>query len=155
MTPRILTLAAAFALAACAPKLIPNTQVEDTRDNRAVYEVLRAYVVGLQTKDASAVLALVSPDYFDNAGTPLPTDDMDRAAVERSLATDLAKVDSLRLEMGVKRIDVKGDTASAELFYDGYYRVVTKEGPVPKRESDLHQMKLRRHGQTWLITSGL
>ena len=40
MTPRILTLAAAFALAACAPKLIPNTQVEDTRDNRAVYEVL-------------------------------------------------------------------------------------------------------------------
>lgn len=155
MTLRTLTLAAAFTLAACAPKLIPSTQIEDTRDNRAVYEVLRRYVVGLQTKDSAAILALVSPDYFDNAGTPLPADDMDRAAVEKSLAEDLSKVDSLRLEMGVKRIDVKGDDATAELFYDGYYRIVTKEGPIPKRESDLNQMKLRRHGEAWLITSGL
>lgn len=155
MTLRPIALAAALVLAACAPSLIPGTQVKDSRANREVYEVIRAYAVAMQTRDAAGVLALVAPDYFDGAGTPAPDDDLDRAGLERVLAADLAKIDSLKLEIGVKRIEVEGAQARAELYYDGYFRVLTANGAVPKRQSDLHQMMLRKIGKDWKITSGL
>jgi len=116
---------------------------------------VRAYAEALQKKDAAAVLALVAPDFYDTAGTPGPEDDLDRAGLERTLAADLARIDSLRVDVGVKRIEVNGDQAFAELFYETYFRVATPNGPVPRRESDLHLMKLRRVGTAWLITSGL
>jgi ketosteroid isomerase-like protein len=155
MTSRLLAVLSALALAACTPSLIPGTEVQDSRDNRAVYEVIRSYAEAMQKKDAPAVLALVAPDYFDGAGTPTADDDLDRAGLERVLAADLAKVDSLKLEIGVKKIEVAGDRAQAHMFYDGYYRVVTPGGAVPKRTSDLHLMQLRKIGKDWKIVSGI
>jgi ketosteroid isomerase-like protein len=146
---------AALALAGCTPALIPGTPVTDTTDNRAVYGVVRAYATALQAKDAAAVLALVAPDYFDNAGTPSPDDDLDRAALEKALPADLARVDSVKVEVGVKKIEVTGDTATADLYYDAYFRVVTANGPVARRDNDLHQMRLKRVGKDWKIVSGL
>lgn len=155
MTPRALALAAACSLAACSPSLIPGTAVKDTKANREVYGVIRAYAEAMQKRDAAAVLALVAPDYFDAAGTPAPEDDLDRAGLERALEGDFAKVDSLKLEIGVKQIEVKEDRAMAHLFYDGYFRVLTPGGPVPKRNSDLHLLQLRKVGPDWKITAGL
>lgn len=155
MTLRHLAALAALTLAACSPSLIPGTTVRSTRENREVYGVIRAYAEALQKKDAAAVLALVAPDYFDNGGTPAPDDDLDRAGLERSLAADLAKVDSLKIEMGVRKIEVTDEVAQAELFYDNYFRVVTPAGPVPRRESDLHRMTFKKIGKAWMITSGL
>jgi len=156
MNLRSVLVALALApLAACAPRLLPGTSIQDTSETRPVYEVIRAYGDAMQKKDTAAVLALVAPDYFDSAGTPGPEDDMDRAALERSMATDLAKVDSFKLDLGVKKIEVRGAEAFAEIFYDGYFRVVTAGGAVPKRESDLHRMQFRKVGKDWKIASGL
>jgi ketosteroid isomerase-like protein len=150
---RLLPLVA--LLAACTPSLIAGTQVPDTKANREVYGVIRAYAEAMQRRDAKAVLELVAPDYFDTAGTPDPGDDIDRAQLEKALPADLAKVDSMRFELGVKRIEVKEAEASAEVFYDTYYRVTTPVGPIPRRESDLHLMRFRRVAGAWKIASGL
>jgi hypothetical protein len=147
---------AAFAVAlACAPRLIPGTDIEDTAKNRGVYDAIEAYRVAMEKRDAGAVLALVAPDYFDDAGTPDPSDDMDRARLEQALPADLAKLDSLKLSLTVRKIEVKDDTALADVLYDSYYRVVTPAGPVPKRESDVHRMRFRKVDGAWKITSGL
>jgi ketosteroid isomerase-like protein len=156
MTLRSVLVAAALAsLAACAPRLLPGTSIKDSSETRPVYEVIRAYGDAMQKRDAAAVLALVAPDYLDSAGTPGPEDDLDRAALERTLATDFAKIDALKLDLGVKKIEVRGVEAFAEIFYDGYFRVMTAGGAVPKRESDLHRMQFRKIGADWKITSGL
>ncbi len=155
MTLRHLAALAALTLAACSPSLIPGTTVKSTRENREVYGVIRAYAEALQKKDAAAVLALVAPDYFDNGGTPAPDDDLDRAGLERSLAGDLAKVDSLKIEMGVRKIEVTDEVAQAELFYDNYFRVVTPGGAAPKRQSDLSRMVFKKVDKAWMIVSGL
>lgn len=157
MTSRLLAVLALAALSACMPSLIPGTQVEDTIPNRAIYGVMRSYAEALQRKDFQAVLDLAADDYFDTSGTPAPEDDLDRAGLEKALAADFKSVDSLRVEIGVKRIDVTpdGDRATAQLFYDGSFRVLTPTGPVAKRSSDLHLMQFRRVGATWKITAGL
>jgi len=150
-----LAAAALIPLAACAPRLLPGTAIEDTSSTRPVYEVIRAYGDAMQRKDAAAVLALVAPDYYDTAGTPGPEDDLDRAGLERALAADLGRIDSLKLDLGVKKIEVTGAEAFAEIYYDGYFRVVTAGGAVPKRESDLHRMQFKKIGKDWKIASGL
>lgn len=153
MTRRILLLA--LAATACAPSLIPGTDVKDTSDNRAVYQTIQAYREAMDRRDAAAVLALAAPDYFDNSGTPQPEDDVDRAILAERLPQDLAKVDAVRLELTVRKVEVKGDRAEAEVFYDGWYRVKTPTGVVPRRDSDIHRMRLRKVDGRWLFTSGL
>jgi hypothetical protein len=153
MTRHLLLLA--FATAACAPSLIPGTQVEDTRENRAVYQVIQTYREAMDRRDAAAVLALVAPDYFDTGGTPAPEDDVNRPLLEERLPQDLARLDAVKLDLGVRKIEVKGDRADVEIFYDGWYRVKTPGGAVPRRDSDVHRMRLRKVEGRWLFTSGL
>lgn len=156
MTPRAALVALlALAALACTPRRIPGTEVRDTADNRAIYEVVKSYREALEKKDANAILALVAPDYFDNAGTPDPSDDLDRAKLEQTLPQDLQRTEGLKVDFTVRAIEVKGDKAQIELFYDEYYRVKTPGGEVPRRDSDVHRMTLERIAGAWKIASGL
>jgi hypothetical protein len=146
---------AVVALAACAAHRIPGTDITDSVDNRAIYAVVQGYAEALQRKDAAALLALASPDYFDNAGTADPADDLDFARLEQTLPADLARLESLRVEVQIRKITVEKDVAVAELWSDGWYRNQTPQGIVPRRDQDLHRMRLVRRDGAWKIVSGL
>jgi ketosteroid isomerase-like protein len=154
MKTHVLAILLALA-AACAPRLLPGTQVEETPDTRAIYDVVGQWVKAMNDRDAAGVLALVSPDYFDDAGTPDPTDDLDRAALEKAVTGDLGRVEGSKLAVTIRRIDVAGDAATAELYYDSYYRVTTPAGAVPRRDSEVYQLELAKAGGAWKITGGL
>jgi ketosteroid isomerase-like protein len=156
MTIRPVLLALALLVAAgCSPRRIPGTEIEATRDTEAIYEVVRAYQQAMEKRDADAVLALVAPTYFDGAGTPDPGDDLDRGRLETTVREDLARAEGIRMEFTVRKIEVKGDEAFAEVFYDSYYRVQTPAGAIPRRDSDVHRLQLRRLQGAWKIASGL
>ncbi len=152
------TLAASLAvlsLAACGPKRIPGTSIRDTPDTRALVALVDQYRAAAERRDAASVLALVSPKYFDDAGTPDPADDIDAAQLRQRLAEDYAKVAALRLDIGVKAVDVDGDKAQAIMFYEQHYRIATRSGEVAKVSSDEHRMTFAREAGGWKVTSGL
>ncbi len=156
MTLRTALLAlATLAAVGCSPPHIPGTDIKSTPDSRAVYDVVQAYRQAMEKRDAAAVLALVAPTYFDTAGTADPSDDLDRAKLEASLPQDLARAEGVKVDFTIRKIDVQGDQAQAELFYDSYYRVQTPSGAIPRRDSDVHRMKLQRIEGAWKIVSGL
>jgi hypothetical protein len=155
MTTRQALLALALVSAACSPRRIPGTEIEATRDNEAIAGVVQAYRDAMEKRDADAVLALVAPTYYDAAGTPDPTDDLDRGRLEATLREDLAKAEGVRMEFTLRKIEVKGEEAFAEVFYDSYYRVQTPAGAIPRRDSDVHRLQLKRLGGAWKIASGL
>jgi ketosteroid isomerase-like protein len=159
MTNRLaLPLAAPLALllaAACTPARIPGTDIADTRENRAVYGVVDEYVKAMNKRDADAVLALVAPDYFDDAGTPDPGDDLDRERLEKVLKQDLGRVETEKLSVSLRKIEVQDAAAFAEIFYDNYYRVQTPAGPIPRRDSDVHRIRLKKIDGKWKIAAGL
>jgi hypothetical protein len=155
MTLRTLASASVLLLAACAGRQIPGTSVADTEENRSVHAVVAAYADALQRKDAAALLALASPEYFDNAGTADPGDDMDFARLEQTLPADLGKLESLRIQVELRGITVEGDAAVAELWTDGWYRIQTPQGVVPRRDQDLHRMRLVRRDGAWKIVAGM
>lgn len=141
--------------AACSPKRIPGTEIEDTRENRAVYAVIEDYVTAMNKRDAAGVLTQVAPDYFDNAGTPEPVDDLDRERLEQAIVADLARVEAAKLSVTFRKIEVQDDTAFAEIFYDNYYRVQTPAGAMPRRDTDVHRIRLKKVGGLWKIVGGL
>jgi len=144
----------ALALA-CAAHRIPGTQIPDNSDTRAVVAAIEAYRQAAERRDASAVLALVSQKYFDNAGTPDPSDDVDYGRLRARLAEDYRKTTALRLDIDVKQIDIDGNKATAYVFYEEYYRIATPAGEVAKQASDAHRMQLLREGNAWHFVSGL
>lgn len=138
----------------CAPRLLPNSDIRDTPDTRAIAALLETYRQAMEAGDAKAVLALVSPRYLDNAGTPDPADDVDQAGLAAQLA-ELSKVTSLRLQLTLRRVDVKGDQGEAEVYFDQWYKVTTPAGAVPRHDADVHRMALRKLGGAWKFESGL
>jgi ketosteroid isomerase-like protein len=146
---------AALLGAACSPARIPGTDIADTRENRAVYDVIDEYVRAMNKRDADAVLALVAPDYFDDAGTPEARDDLDRAGLEKAIRQDLGRVESEKLAVSLRRIEVQDGAGFAEIFYDNYYRVQTPVGPVPRRDTDVHRIRLKKVDGKWKIAAGL
>jgi len=144
-----------LALAACAPKRIPGTDIRDTADTRAVVATIDEYRQAAERRDAKTVLALVSPKYYDNAGTSDPGDDIDQEQLRKRLVEDYARLNAVRLDIAVKKIDVDGDRATAYVFYDERYRIQTKSGEVAKQASDTHRMQLVRENGAWHFLSGL
>jgi ketosteroid isomerase-like protein len=154
MRPARLALAL-LAVLACAPPRIPDTTILDTPDTRAVLKVVESYAAALQRRDATALLALVAPTYFDDAGTTDPADDLDHASLAAALPGDLARLQGLRIEIVVRALDVSGDTAVAEVFSDTSYRVAVTDGTVPRRDTDVHRMRFVRAQGIWKIETGL
>jgi hypothetical protein len=149
------TFALAAALAGCGTRRIAGTDIPDNRDTRAIVGVIDEYRKAVEARNAEAVLALVSPAYFDDAGTPDPADDLDRDQLARALPRHFQQLTAVRLGIGVKEVDVKGDAATANVFYDGHYRVATAGGEAAKSASDVAQMRFVRENDRWFITSGL
>jgi len=147
--------AVVIGLAACGTKRIPGTEIRDTSDTRAIVSVIDQYRTAAERRDAEAVLSLVSAQYFDDAGTPDPADDQDYQQLLQRLPDDYAKLAAVRLGMGVKAIDVADDTATADIFFDGHWRIATESGEVAKQSSDVNRMKLVRENGVWKIASGL
>lgn len=138
----------------CAPRYLQGTEIRDTPDTRAVANALEAYRQAMEKRDPQEVMALVAPGYFDNSGTTDPADDVDRAGLEQRLG-ELSSVTALRLQLTVRDIQVKGDKAEAEVFFDQFYRVATPNGPVARHDADVHRMTLQKLGGAWKFTSGL
>ena len=153
MTTRHLLLAAALCLA-CAPRMLPGTDIKETEDARAIAGLLESYRQAMEQGDAKTVLDMAAPDYLDNSGTPNPSDDVDRDALATRLQ-ELSKVSSLRLQLTIRRIDVQGTSAHADVFFDQWYKVVTPAGSVPRHDSDVHQMVFEKVGGVWKFKSGL
>jgi hypothetical protein len=153
MKSRLLVPLLGLALA-CAPRLLPNSDIKDTPDTRAIATLLETYRQAMEAGDAKAVLALVSPRYLDSAGTPDPSDDVDLAGLSAQLA-ELSKVTSLRLQVTLRRVEVKGEQAEAEVYFDQWYKVTTAAGPIPRHDADVHRMALRKLAGTWKFESGL
>ena len=149
------TVLVVLTLGACGGKRIAGTEISDTPDTRAIVALIDQYRQAAERRDADAVLALVSPTYFDDAGTPDPRDDLDYEQLKNVLPAHYRQLTAIRLGIGVREIDVKGDRATANVFYDGHYRVATVSGESAKSASDVAQMRFVREQGVWKIAGGL
>ena len=147
--------AAAVGAGACAHKTIPRTAIEDTEENREIYRLVQAYEQALESLDADAVLALVSPNFYENNGNTDDADDYDFYGLKDNLAEDFRRTRTLQLDLRVDAIEVKEDEAFAELFYRIRAQNEYPSGLKWETGSDRTRLQLERIDGKWLIVAGL
>ena len=154
MKLRLFPLLATLALAACAPRLIPGTDIVDNQESRAILDVMQQYRAALEGRNANKILELASEQYKDNSGTADPADDLDYATLRRVLPQRMEKLEDVSVDMNVRKITVDRDVANVIYYFNIRYRMPKYTGK-PQSEGDLQQMWLKKVGGQWKIVSGL
>jgi hypothetical protein len=155
---RSLLLLALVASVACAPKNIPGTELQDTPDTRALLMLMERFRSSLEAKDVKGLAALTAPTVQDEGGPPDPEDDLDSRHLEEQLRRRFARLQDIRVQLDVRKIEVdeKQNLAKVIYYYTVTYRPMAQGGKA-ERDSDLKQMVFVRPGlkEEWQIASGI
>lgn len=134
--------------AGCAAKMIPNTRIQDTPDNREILILVSQYRDAYQARDAHAIAELASDRYLDKRAG------ISKSVLENSLQEDFDRVRELQLEINVHRITVEGDRAQLDYFYSTSYLLKTPDATWETKTDD-KRMELERDSDGWKVVNGL
>lgn len=153
----LLPLSLCAVLAACGPGYLDVAQkVPATAENKAVYEVLKAYHQAVEERDIEALKSLISPQFHENGGTTDdPSDDYGYDKLISRLVMLRDNVKKLHLQIQLREIEIKGDDAAAEVHFVG--TALLTEGGVDNYRTwdDVNRLKMKREDGQWHIISGL
>jgi|HubBroStandDraft_4_1064222.scaffolds.fasta_scaffold30656_2 hypothetical protein len=152
----LVAVVAALASTACSKLYIPNTDVEDTSDNRKVVSFCEKYRHALEDKDVGALLKLMSPSYFEDGGNTKNEDDADFDKIREFLTGDFMKTTGIRYEIRYRRITF---TERAHVYIDYTYAAAWKL-PGVKAEEWHHtvadnRLDLVPDGESFKIVGGM
>lgn len=126
----LLALALASGSVACSKALIPNTDVEDTGENRTVIFFCERYRKDLEDRNVADLLKMMSPAYFDTGGTSKSGDDSDFDRMREFLTGDFLKTTGIRYEIRYRRVTF---TEHGHIFVDYTYAAAWK---IPGAKAD-------------------
>ncbi len=151
---RFVVSAVVLVLGACMPPLIPGTEIPKTKDTEAIIALVEKYRQALEKEDIDALMSLVSESYRDTGGTPTPDDDLDYRKLREILPDRLSNLADVKVDIEIRRIDVKGDTAEVIFRFDSHYKMPAYKSQA-QTDSDLDRMVVAKVGGVWKIVSGL
>lgn len=147
----------AIALCACTAKKIPGTDIDDTGETRLILDVMTKYRTALEARNSEAIIKLFDPAFRDDGGSSTPDDDLDFASAPAKLPARLQKLDDVRLDITVRKVefDEREENVKVTYTYSMSFRTPQFSSKT-QTETDIKQMYLRRAGkQEWKITSGI
>jgi hypothetical protein len=157
-SPLLFLSALVLSLAAvgCSKTYIPNTDVEDTSENRQVILFCEQYRHALEDKDVGKLLKMMSPAYFEDGGNTKNDDDADYERTREFLTGDFLKTGSIRYEIRYRRVTF---TPTNHIFVDFTYASAWKL-PGVKADEWHHKvadnrLDLVRDGESYKILGGM
>jgi hypothetical protein len=153
---RLIGLGLVTLFLGCTPRLIPGTNIEDTKDSRAILRVMEQFREALEARDSDALISLVSPNFKDKGGTPSLEDDLDYASLQKKLPERFSRLQDVHVDIDVRSMSInpKLNFATAIYYYTTRFRMPGLS-QKPHDESDLKEMALQREGGVWKIVSGI
>jgi len=141
----------------CARDAIPNTDVEDTAENREVVEFVELYRDALNERDVSALLGLASNEYFDDNGTPGADDDLDYGMLQEKLAQWRDALLDVSYDIRYRRVTfTESNRILVDYTYSGRFRLATPEGDRwARRLADNRLVLVRNAEGEFRILSGM
>lgn len=152
----VLSLGLASLLGSCAEPVIPNTDVVDTPQNRAVITFCEQYRRAVELKNVGTLLEMAAADYYEDGGTLDPMDDIDRTGLAEYLREKYVQAESVRYEIRYRRVGQgRKDRLLVDYTYSASYRVPTTEGPEWRRTISENRLELIPKGEKFLIVAGM
>lgn len=150
-----LTLGLAVLSSACAHSTIPGTEIEDTEENRAIIDVVEEYKNAVEAMDTDAILALVSPNFYENNGNIDESDDYDKKGLEQNLRANFGRTQRIQLILRIDDVGVEERSAFAELYYQIRAQNEYPSGTKWETGSDRTRITFERVDDRWMIVAGL
>jgi hypothetical protein len=152
----VLSLGFVSLLGSCSEPVIPNTDVVDTPQNRAVITFCEQYRRAVELKNVGTLLEMAAPDYYEDGGTLDPTDDIDRAGLAEYLREKYVQAESVRYEIRYRRVGQgRKERLLVDYTYSASYRVPTTEGPEWRRKISENRLELVPSGEKFVIVAGM
>lgn len=153
---RFALFAAALSTVACSKAYIPNTDVEDTAQNRDIILFCERYRHALEDKNVAELLKVMSPGYFEDGGNTKNEDDADYDKVREFLTGDFLRTNGVRYEIRYRRVTL---TQTKHILVDYTYAAAWKI-PGVKIDEWHHKvadnrLDLVREGDSFKIVAGM
>lgn len=121
---RFCLLVLTLLMVGCATRYIPNTDVEDTDDNRKIISFCEKYRHAVQERNVPLLLKLASPDYYEDGGNVDPSDDMDFEGLREYLEGKFKESRAIRYEIRYRRISKgKQGRINVDYTYSASYKI--------------------------------
>ena len=146
-------------LVGCSAKKIPGTEIDDNDDTRIILSVMEQYRKAVETKNAQTILDLSDPTFKDDGGSAAPEDDLEYSQLFTVLPARLSKMDDIKLEIAVRKIEVDKELgiARATYTYNTSFKLPGLNSKA-QSESEIKQMTFTladKSKRLWKITSGI
>ena len=146
-----------LVLPGCRGATIEQTEVPDTEENRILYAQVMAYRDAMERRDIEAIMALVSRNYYENAGTTdRDEDDYGYEELRDEVIPKLLdNVKVVQYRLLLRRIEV--DSERAFVDYEYFYRFKFSEGGNDgwAQRNDFNRLEFLMENGTWKIVAGL
>jgi hypothetical protein len=154
---RSLVTVLAALLGGCVGSYIESTEIRDTEDNRAIYDLVLAYRKAVEQRDNEALGGMVSNRYYENAGTTERTnDDYGFDALENKVFPLLREnIKAVQYSILMREIHVDGDQAWADFEFYANFKYVEGGEVAWDRKNDFNRMEFVRESGHWKIVAGL
>ena len=146
-----------LGLGGCSKTYIPNTDVEDTSDNRKIIAFCEEYRHAVEEKDVGRLLNMASPRYFEDGGNTNPEDDIDYHGLKDFLTSTFVKTDTVRYEIRYRKVSENKDNKRVfvEYTYSASYRLPGIKGEEWKHTVADNRLELVPEGDGFKILAGM
>lgn len=148
-------LATSAVLAGCTTHYIPNTDVEDSEDNRKIISFCERYRNAVETKNIAALLQMAAPTYYEDGGNVDAADDLDYAGLRAYLTGKFQEARAIRYEIRYRRILREDDVIYVDYTYSASYRIPGRKGEEWRRKVDDNRLELVKYQGEYRIIAGM
>jgi len=148
--------ALAFSTAACSTTFIPNTDVEDTGQNKKVITYCEVYRHAVEDKNIGQLLKMASPRYHEDGGNTNQEDDIDNEPLRQYLTESFVKANQIRYEIRYRKVTFS-DTNHVfiDYTYAASYRIPGVKGEEWKHTVADNRLDLVPDGDGYKIIAGM
>jgi hypothetical protein len=156
LLPRLLIALLPLGSLGCTTQLIPNTDLEDTAENRSLVEFCELYRHAVERRDIDKLLSYAHPDYYEDGGNVDATDDLDYAGLKTYLEGEFVRARAIRYEIHYRRI-LKNERNGWDIdyTYSASYKLPEGDAEVWHREVAENELVLVAAGDSFKILSGM
>jgi hypothetical protein len=147
---------AVLSLGACSSRYIPNTDVEDTDQNRRVVEFCEQYRHAVEMRNVPLLLKLADPKYYEDGGNADSTDDLDFEGLREYLHDRFRETRGIRYEIRYRRVtEGKKKSLLVDYTYSASYKIPTPDGELWRRRVADNRLEIVPEGESFRILSGM
>ncbi len=149
-------LAGAGSLGGCAHSTIPNTDVEDTSENRKIIDFCEKYRRAVEERDVDALVNMASPRYFETGGNAKSSDDIDYDGLRAYLTTKFKQTKAIRYEIRYRRVaETETKVIDVDYTYTASFLIPTPTGDHWNRAVRENRLQLLRDSDSFKILGGM